>query len=411
MLALTVMISAGTVAALPSSVDAAIRVTAKELADDPAKFEAVEVEIEGTVTRKIDADDYMLMDPTGEIRIDIQPGVPLPTVGTTITLVGTYYNGANGSAPEINVNSWTAPAPPEPPVPPTAPVRVTAKEINDNPAKYEGVAVEIDGVVTRRIDDDDYAFSDHTGEVRIDIQSGVPHPPIGIMITLVGTYSHPEINVVSWKEPGGGPGLPDEVVKVTTKQINDDPAKYEGAAVEIDGVISKQIDAHNFKLADHTGEIKINTQTGVPSPPVGVAMTVIGIYVQPEVKVYLWEVQNFGPLGPSERLCFPVAGSPGDVALVNLTPVEAVGAGNGQLISSDVATPPLASNVNFGPGTADPNVAAAPIGADGKVCFANSKHTTVHLIADHLGSIKSTAYQLATSTGAPDRKIDTRNSA
>ena len=116
------------------------------------------------------------------------------------------------------------------------------------------------------------------------------------------------------------------------------------------------------------------------------------------------------PLAPSARLCFPVAGSPGDVALVNLTPVEAVGPGNGQLISSDVATPPLASNVNFGPGTIDPNVAAAPIGADGKVCFANSEHTTVHLIADHLGSIKSTAYQLATGTGAPDRKIDTRNS-
>ena len=40
---------------------------------------------------------------------------------------------------------------------------------------------------------------------------------------------------------------------------------------------------------------------------------------------------------PSERLCFAVSGSPGDAAVVNLTPVEADRRGYGLLVSSDVA--------------------------------------------------------------------------
>ena len=72
-----------------------------------------------------------------------------------------------------------------------------------------------------------------------------------------------------------------------------------------------------------------------------------------------------GMVGPSRRVCFAVAGAPGDVAVVNLTPVNAAGLGNGQLVSSDVVSPPVASNVNFFPGSFDPNVAFAPIGADG----------------------------------------------
>ena len=115
------------------------------------------------------------------------------------------------------------------------------------------------------------------------------------------------------------------------------------------------------------------------------------------------------PVHPSGRLCFGVAGLPGDVALVNLTPVQASGLGHGQLVSSDVVVPPEASNVNFGPGTVDPNVAAAPIGVDGEVCYLNSVHSDVDVIADHLGTIDGDAFTFATKTGAPDRKIDTRD--
>ena len=102
-----------------------------------------------------------------------------------------------------------------------------------------------------------------------------------------------------------------------------------------------------------------------------------------------------------------MAGKPGDVALVNLTPVLATGPGDGQLISSGL-TPPEASNVNFAPGTVDPNVAIAPIGKDGKVCYANSSHSSVHLVADHLGTIAKSAFTLASPSGAPLRRVDTR---
>src|SRR5690606_23275128 len=118
-------------------------------------------------------------------------------------------------------------------------------------------------------------------------------------------------------------------------------------------------------------------------------------------------ISGGGPVEPGAQLCFDVAGKPGDVALVNLTPVLASGPGDGQLISSGL-TPPEASNVNFGPGSVDPNVAAAPIGADGKVCYVNSKHSNVQVVADHLGSVSRNAITLATPTGAPDRKVDTR---
>jgi hypothetical protein len=113
-------------------------------------------------------------------------------------------------------------------------------------------------------------------------------------------------------------------------------------------------------------------------------------------------------LPPSGRVCMAVTGSPGDVAVINLTPVEATGAGDAVLVSSDIAVVPKASNVNFGVGTVDPNVAIAPIGSDGQVCVVNSAHSSVQMVADHLGTIRAGAYMAAGPYGAPDRKLDTR---
>ena len=56
------------------------------------------------------------------------------------------------------------------------------------------------------------------------------------------------------------------------------------------------------------------------------------------------------------------------------------------------STAPFASNVNYAPGTIDPNVAVAPIGADGQVCYINSPLASVDLVADHLGTIRGNAY-------------------
>ena len=103
-----------------------------------------------------------------------------------------------------------------------------------------------------------------------------------------------------------------------------------------------------------------------------------------------------------------MAGSPGDAAVVNLTPVGATGYGYGVLVSSDVTDSPTASNVNYARGSTDPNVAMVPIGADGRVCFENAPFAAVDLVADQLGTVAADAYQPATSSGAPRRVIDTR---
>ncbi len=120
-------------------------------------------------------------------------------------------------------------------------------------------------------------------------------------------------------------------------------------------------------------------------------------------------VSAVGVIGPGGRRCFEVVGSPGDAAVVNLTPVLAQGSGNGLLVSSDVVSPPVAANVNYRVGSVDPNVAIVPIGADGEVCYVNARRTGVHLVADHLGTIAATVYRTATSTGGPERVADTRS--
>jgi hypothetical protein len=116
-----------------------------------------------------------------------------------------------------------------------------------------------------------------------------------------------------------------------------------------------------------------------------------------------------GMVVPSGRACFTVAGAPGDLAVVNLTPVDATRAGFGQLVPSGVTAPAATSNVNFATRTFDPNVAAAVIGADRQVCFVNSVHAAVHLVADHLVTVDASAYAPPSSTGTPVRVLDTRS--
>ncbi|MDJ0768761.1 MAG: lipase family protein [Ilumatobacter sp.] len=171
------------------------------------------------------------------------------------------------------------------------------------------------------------------------------------------------------------------------------------AAIGRDGEVCFQNSEHARidLVADHLGTLAESAYT--PATPSGA----------PDRKVDTRTGQGGNRVPPSGQLCFAVDGSAGDAAIVNLTPLAASAAGNGQLISSDVkANPPVASNTNFGPGTIDPNVAVAAVGGDGQVCFQNSEHASVDLVADHLGTIAESAYTPATPTGAPDRKVDTR---
>jgi hypothetical protein len=118
------------------------------------------------------------------------------------------------------------------------------------------------------------------------------------------------------------------------------------------------------------------------------------------------------PLGAGATVCPGAVGTAGDVAVVNLTPVQATASGFGALRSSGAPSnnslgADAVSNVNFGVGSVDPNVAFAPIGPDGRLCFDNSPHATVDLVADQMGLLPAAAYQPAGATGA-ERIVDTR---
>lgn len=119
------------------------------------------------------------------------------------------------------------------------------------------------------------------------------------------------------------------------------------------------------------------------------------------------------PLGPppidaGADACFPISGTTGSAAIVNLTPVAASGAGHGVVVPSDHVGEADASNVNYRRGTADPNVAVVRAGTDGRACFRNSDHATVHLVADQLAAIEGAAFSPASPAGMPVRRLDTR---
>ncbi len=149
-------------------------------------------------------------------------------------------------------------------------------------------------------------------------------------------------------------------------------------------------------VADHMGTIAAASYT--PATPDGAPERVV------DTRIALGGTR----LGPDARLCFAVDGTPGDAAVVNLTPVRATGTGDGKLVSSDVTAPPVYSNVNYSAGSIDPNVAIATIGTDGEVCFVNANLATVDLVADHMGTIAAAGYAQATPSGAPVRVVDTR---
>ncbi len=69
--------------------------------------------------------------------------------------------------------------------------------------------------------------------------------------------------------------------------------------------------------------------------------------------------------------------------------------------------PGVVSNVNFGPGTFDPNLAMTRVGADGKVCFTNSVHGAVDVIIDAQVIGDAAAFTLPSADGSV-RILDTR---
>jgi hypothetical protein len=109
---------------------------------------------------------------------------------------------------------------------------------------------------------------------------------------------------------------------------------------------------------------------------------------------------------PDESVCAPVAGAvPGEFVGVNVTPVGATAPGFGVVHSSDESAG-LTSNVNFAPGTVDPNVAFVPVGVDGAVCFTNSRHGAVEVVIDAM--VVAEAGAVGQRFGGARRVLDTR---
>ena len=226
--------------------------------------------------------------------------------------------------------------------------------------------------------------------------AGVAGPVATVNSTTGGDQTEPVITAladgrvfVAWTDASGTEGVGGGGTAVRGRLFDIDPA---GALVPAGGDLL----VNTYTAGDQSQPAIATTSDGL----VAVAWTSESGVLDTDLSGI--SMQLFDPrlpadtkVGPSGRVCFPVAGAPGDLAVVNLTPVEADGLGNGQLVSSDVTVPPVASNVNFSPGSFDPNVAVAPIGGDGKVCFVNSVHSPVHLVADHLGTIDAASYTLA----------------
>ena len=114
------------------------------------------------------------------------------------------------------------------------------------------------------------------------------------------------------------------------------------------------------------------------------------------------------PVAAGGVLCVDVPDADGGAAIVNLTPVGASGPGWARLTSSGASGGSAGSNVNYRPGSVDPNVAVAPVGVDGQVCVLNSPLASVHMVIDLLGVVDVAAYRPATPDGAPLRLADTR---
>jgi len=115
-----------------------------------------------------------------------------------------------------------------------------------------------------------------------------------------------------------------------------------------------------------------------------------------------------GKLAPYETRCVAAKGAnAGDWVAVNVTPVDATTAGFGTLHSSDNSAGATA-NVNFTPGSTDPNIAITKLGADKKFCFTNSRHGTVNIILDQMAVSPAATFTEPTPEGAT-RLLNTRD--
>ena len=198
--------------------------------------------------------------------------------------------------------------------------------------------------------------------------NGAAGPVINVNATTAGDQTEPTVTAlpngrvfVAWTDASGTEGFGGSGTAVRGRLLSVNGTQLAAAGDEMLVNTYTAGDQNEPAVATTSdGLISVvwtSASGALDSDSTGISLQTLDPRAQADTKIE--------PLGTR---CFAVAGEPGDLAIVNLTPVEADAPGNGQLIGSGVGVPPVASNVNFGPGSVDPNVAVTPIGPDGRVC-------------------------------------------
>lgn len=156
--------------------------------------------------------------------------------------------------------------------------------------------------------------------------------------------------------------------------------------------------------------------TAVPTgsgPPVADVTSLSGrARFTPAQPQRLLDTRGGGPVGGGGSLALKIGGVgqvPGDAVgvVVNVTATGASGAGYLTVYPCG-ASPPTASNVNFGAGSSVPNLVTAALGSGGQLCvFAN---VTTHVIVDLAGWYRANA-GAAFAPQSPQRVLDSRGGA
>lgn len=109
-------------------------------------------------------------------------------------------------------------------------------------------------------------------------------------------------------------------------------------------------------------------------------------------------------LSAGSEVCFVSGALPGESVVLNVTPVDAVGAGFGTVTVSGEDWR-ASSNVNFVAGAANPNLVIKEPGGDGRLCYTADVGS--HVLVDVLG-FASFGSRPGAAGGGADRVIDTR---
>jgi len=173
--------------------------TVANINNNPSGYVGSTVILTGYIVAQIDDDDFWFKDESqGEIRTDFPDGNK-PTVGDKVKITGVvkYDDGKL----EIDVSSWEGQSSTEPP-------NFHFDKISDikaNPNAYLYQPVALQGTITSQYgdDDDEFWFSDGSGEIVLDFPENGNMPSIGQNIVAVGNLTlddnQLEVNVTYWE--------------------------------------------------------------------------------------------------------------------------------------------------------------------------------------------------------------------